>query len=212
MAIIRRINSKAATDETTGFGSKGSMYGGRLLKKDGRPNVRKTSVGILERISWFHYLIQMKPLKFFLLITSSFLLLNLVFALIYLLIGVDNLGGMSASTPFQKFFEAYFFSAQTFTTVGYGRINPTGYLSSLVAAMEAFFGLLFFALATGLFYARFSRPRSFLRFSANGLIAPFREGIAFMCRMATYKDNYLTEAEVKLTLALIVEENGELKN
>lgn len=85
-----------------------------------------------------------------------FLFVNLVFALIYSAIGVEHLGGMEATTPGEKFIEAYFFSAQTFTTVGYGRINPTGYLMSFVAAFEAFSGLLFFALATGLFYARFS--------------------------------------------------------
>jgi len=184
------------------------MYGGRLLKKDGKPNVHKTNIGFFEKLSWFHFLIEMNVLKFLMLICIAFLSVNLLFAILYILVGVDNLNGLTATTPFQKFIEAYFFSAQTFTTVGYGRISPTGYLTSLVAALEAFCGLLFFALATGLFYARFSRPQAFLRFSGNALISPFRDGIAFMCRMATYKDNYLTDAEVKLTLSLVVEENG----
>lgn len=212
MGIVRRINSKAATDETTGFGSKGSMYGGRFMNQQGRPNVRKINIGFFESISWFHTLIEMKTLKFLMCLCAAFLSINLVFACVYILIGVEHLGGLIANTRFEKFFEAYFFSAQTFTTVGYGRINPTGYLMSLVAALEAFTGLLFFALATGLFYARFSRPQAYVRFSPNALISPYKDGVAFMCRMATYKNNYLTDAECKVTLALITEENGDLKN
>jgi inward rectifier potassium channel len=43
-----------------------------------------------------------------------------------------------------------FFSAQTFTTVGYGHISPR-FFSSALSAAEALIGLLSFA-ATGLFF------------------------------------------------------------
>lgn len=212
MAILRRINSKAKSDENTGFGTNSSMYGDRLINRDGRANVRKTGIPYFNRLSWYHTMLEMPRWKFLSLIFISFLFVNLVFAIVYAAIGVEHLGGMDAITPSEKFIEAYFFSAQTFTTVGYGRINPTGYLMSFVAAFEAFSGLLFFALATGLFYARFSRPQAFLRFTEKAIIAPFKNGTAFMFRLAPTKNNHLTDAEVKLTLGMSIEENGKPVN
>lgn len=212
MALLRRINSKATADENTGFGTNSSMYGGRLVNRDGRANVRKTGIGYFARYSWYHTLIEMSRLHFLSLIFLSFLLVNLLFAITYLIIGVEHLNGMDAHTTTEKFIEAYFFSAQTFTTVGYGRINPTGYLTSFVAALEAFTGLLFFALATGLFYARFSRPKSFIQFTDKALIAPYKDGIAFMCRLVPYKNTHLTDAEVKMTMGVSLEENGRPLN
>jgi len=212
MAKNTKINKKIATDETTGFGTNNALYGGRLLNKDGMPNIKKTGIRFFETVSWYHTLIQMPLLKFLTFIFLSFLLFNLFFASIYLLIGIQHLSGMVAITRSEKILEAFFFSAQTFTTVGYGRISPTGYLTSFIASFEAFSGLLFFAIATGLFYARFSRPQSFLRFSQNALIAPYKDGIALMYRMAPYKNNRLTDVEVTLTLAMVENENGKSVN
>jgi inward rectifier potassium channel len=150
--------------------------------------------------------------KFMLVILSFFIGINLFFALIYMAIGVDHLGGLVATTLGEKFGEAFFFSAQTFTTVGYGRINPIGFLASTVAAIEALIGLLSFALATGLLYGRFARPRAYIHFSKNTLIAPFRDGRALMLRMVPYTKNHLTEVEAKVTLAIQVEVDGVRKN
>ncbi len=212
MALLRRINSKATADENTGFGTNSSMYGGRLVNRNGRANIQKTGLNVFSRYSWYHTLIEIPLFKFLAFIFITFLLVNLLFAVVYFLIGVEHLGGMDASTTAQEFIEAYFFSAQTFTTVGYGRINPTGYLTSFLAAFEAFTGLLFFALATGLFYARFSRPEAFLKFSDNALVAPYKDGVALMLRMAPFKNTHLTDAEVKVTMAASVEENGKQVN
>jgi inward rectifier potassium channel len=212
MAKQKRFTIKARTDENTGFGTVSSMYGGRLVNKDGRPNIHRRGISFLQRHSWYHTMLELPRTHFLGFIFLFFLLINLVFALVYFFIGVEYLGGMVANTTTEKFIEAYFFSAQTFTTVGYGRINPTGYLTSFVAAFEAFSGLLFFALATGLFYARFSQPKAFIRFSDKAIMAPFKEGIAFMFRLTPFKNTYLTDAEIKLTLAMSLEENGKTIN
>jgi inward rectifier potassium channel len=212
MSKIIQINNRLATDETTGFGTNNAMYGRRFMNKDGRPNIRLSGIHFLESLSPYHYLIQMSRWKFLTFIFSFFILFNLLFACLYLLLGIEHLSGITAYTPAQKFIEAFFFSAQTFTTVGYGRINPTGYSTSFLASLEAFSGLLFFALATGLFYARFAQPKAYLRFSNNTLIAPFKDGLALMYRMAPYKNNYLTDTEVTLTLAVVVNDNGRLVN
>jgi inward rectifier potassium channel len=154
----------------------------------------------------------MKRGKFLITIFSSYVFANLIFAGIYYLIGIEHLNGINKGSSWKNFSEVFFFSTQTFTTVGYGRISPTGFLTSFVATFEAFIGLLSFAIATGLFYGRFSRPKAFLKFSDNALIAPYKDGTALMFRMAPYKNNNLSEAEVKITLGMQVEEEGKMSN
>ena len=125
---------------------------------------------------------------------------------------MEHLSGMNTDSELKKFGEAFFFSAQTFTTVGYGRISPSGFLTSTIAAFEALIGLLTFALATGLFYGRFSKPTAYLKFSGNAIIAPFKDGTALMLRIAPFKNTTLTDAEAKVTLGMAVEENGKITN
>lgn len=212
MAFLKKINSKAKAVINSGFGTSNSSYGGRFVNKDGMPNIEKKGLNFLERTSWFHTLLQMSITHFFIIILLFYFLINLLFAGIYLAIGVEHLGGMNATTPFEKFGEAYFFSAQTFTTVGYGRINPTGFITSAVAAIEALVGLLSFAIATGLLYGRFSKPQAFLRFSENALLAPYKDGLAIMLRVVPFKNINLTDAEAKLSVVLLLEENGKVAN
>jgi inward rectifier potassium channel len=212
MALLRKINTRAKAEINTGFGINTSDYGGRFVNKNGRPNIEKRGSSYFDRLSWYHTLIQMPRLKFLLLLLGFYVLMNLVFAGIYYTIGIDKLEGIRADTSLGEFGEAYFFSAQTFTTVGYGRISPHGFAASAVSALEALVGLLSFAIATGLFYGRFSKPKAFLRFSENAVIAPFRDGIALMMRVAPYKNNNLFEAEAKVTAGIMIEENGKASN
>jgi inward rectifier potassium channel len=212
MALLRKINTQAKTEINTGFGANTSDYGGRFLNKNGKPNIEKRGISFFERINWYHTLLQLPRWKFLLLLLTFYGILNLLFAIMYYAIGIENLEGISAANKLEAFGEAYFFSAQTFTTVGYGRISPHGFAASSIAAVEALVGLLSFAIATGLFYGRFSKPTAFLRFSENAIIAPFKDGIALMMRVAPYKNNNLSEVEAKLTAGLMMEENGKLVN
>jgi inward rectifier potassium channel len=98
--------------------------------------------------------------------------------------------------------DCFFFSTQTFTTVGYGAIAPKGIMTSAVASFEAFLGLVFFAIATGLMYTRFSKPKATLVYSKNALIAPYLEGEALMFRTANERSNVLMQMEAKLILSM----------
>lgn len=212
MSFFKKINPKATSTSTTGFGDNAGNYGGRFLNKNGESNTHKTGLGLLERYSWFHSMLKMKRTHFFLVVLSYYIIANFFFATIYYLIGVEHLSGMETTTHGDKFAEAFFFSAQTFTTVGYGRISPTGILTSAIASFEALIGLLTFAVATGLMYGRFSKPTAFIRFSNNALIAPFKNGTALMIRLSPFKNTILSDAEAKLTVGLVVEENGKTIN
>ena len=212
MALLRKINTKAKTEINTGFGANAADYGGRFVNKNGQPNIEKQGVNFFERISWFHSMLAIPRWKFFFLIFAFYILVNVVFACIYYFIGVKHLSGMNTGTELEKFGEAFFFSAQTFTTVGYGRISPSGFITSAIAAFEALIGLLSFALATGLLYGRFSKPIAHIKFSVNAIIAPYKEITALMLRIAPFKNISLTDAEAKLTLGMIVAENDKKVN
>ncbi len=194
----------------TGFSASSSSEGARIMNADGSPNIRKTGLSFLDRLSIYHTLLRMPRTRFFLLIFGWYTLLNLVFAGIYYSIGVENLAGkQDGLSVFDQFTESFFFSSQTLTTVGYGHMAPHGLPTNIVASVESFLGILMFALVTGLFYGRFSRPRAYLLFSEKMLITPFRGGRALMIRVASYKNNHITELEGLLTAAVHVVENGQ---
>ena len=203
-----KLNSKVKLDRTTGFGSETSTQGGRFVNSNGHPNVVLQGATFLDTVSWYHTLLSISRVKFLSLVFTFYFLINLLFAVLYYFIGVDHLRGITATTELDKFGQAFFFSIQTYTTVGYGHINPNGFLTSFVAAIEALFGLLSFAIATGLFYGRFSKPKAYIAFSKNALIVPFKDGKALMFRVCPYKNTDLTDVEAKITLAYQQEENG----
>lgn len=194
---------KQENTQNSGFGSRAS---GRFINKDGLPNVRRRGVNVLNSLSWYHTMLNLSSFRFITYLVVMYILINLVFAFIYYLIGVEHLTGIDKSDPMNEFIDVFFFSSQTFTTVGYGRIAPVGFLASLIATFEAFLGLLTFAIATGLFYGRFSRPRAYLKFSDVAVIAPFQDASALMFRLAPYKNNALTDADVTLSTAIEINE------
>lgn len=208
MNRITKFNRKAKSEINTGFGTNASSYGGRFITKNGSANVEKIGIGFFEGISWYHVMLKIPRWKFFFIVLLFYFSVNLFFAIIYTLVGTEHLNGIVATTTLGRFGQAFFFSVQTFTTVGYGHISPSGFLISFVAAVEALLGLLSFAIATGLFYGRFSKPKAHVKFSKNAVIAPYKDGKALMLRLVPHKNTNLTDAEVKVTLGLHIEENG----
>jgi inward rectifier potassium channel len=210
MAFNKKINPGLKTNNDTGFGNNPNSYGGRFINKDGTFNLRKEGVPLLKRIGVYQRMISLPRWKFITVILIFYFAINLLFTLVYLLIGVDQLQGMLSKEPWARFKEVFYFSTQTFTTVGYGRINPVGDAANLISSLEALTGFLSFAIATGLIYGRFAKPKSYLQFSNMALISPYKGKTALMFRFATYKDKHtLTNVEIKVNVALRVEENGK---
>ncbi len=194
----------------TGFGANSSVEGSRLTNKDGSTNLRKTGLPFWERISVYHTLLRMKSTRFLFFILLLYTSVNILFAIVYYFIGVQNLVGMDGiHAPMHEFMEAFFFSSQTLTTVGYGHIAPSGMATNIAASIESLVGILIFALVTGLIYGRFARPRAYIIFSPNILVSPFKDTRALMFRIATYKNNHLTDVEAVVTVALHLKENGK---
>ncbi|MDA6069350.1 ion channel [Flavobacterium sp. AC] len=213
MALLKKINHKAQTDKNSGFSANANSYGGRFVNKDGTPNIEKRGMHLFRRISWYHTMIDMPNWKFMSILFAFYIAMNFIFAVVYYAIGIEHLDGIEQSqSVLTQFGQAYFFSAQTFTTVGYGHISPTGFLTSALSAAEALIGLLSFAIATGLFFGRFSKPVAYLKFADNALISPYGENKGLMIRLVPFKNTNFTDATAKITLGLSLEENGVQTN
>jgi inward rectifier potassium channel len=206
--MIRRISKTRSEYKDLGFGNKVNSQGGRFLNQDGSFNVHKRGLPFYIRFSFYHELINMSWGKFIWVIIGFYLVTNLVFACIYTAIW-DSLTGMVYHSELERFTEAFFFSTQTFTTVGYGRVNPLGLAGNAIASLESLFGILSVALATGLLYGRFSRPMPQILYSRNGLISPYQGGAALMFRLANARKSQIIEAEIEVTVSLIeMDESG----
>ncbi|HEY4335811.1 MAG TPA: ion channel [Puia sp.] len=205
----RKIDPLLKTNNDTGFGTSAANYGGRFINRDGTFNVRREGVPFLSRFSIYHRMLSMSRWKFIALLVVSYFFINLIYSSVYLMVGLEGLQGVTATTMWQRWKEAFFFSAETFTTVGYGRVNPVGDGANLVAAVEAMSGWLSFALATGLIFGRFSRPKSYLLFSDVALVSPFKGNTALMFRFAPYKDNHtLTDVQIRVNMGLKMMKDG----
>lgn len=200
MISPKKVNTTFKANPDSGFGVQANQIGGRFVNKDGSFNMRKEGLPLLERISFFSNLLELSWTQFFTFILLFYLLANVVFTLLYLLAGFNDLQGLISVTTWGKIKEVFFFSTETFTTVGYGRVNPIGDGAHVISSLESMTGFLSFALVTGLLYGRFSRPRAYIAFSENALISPYKNGIGLMFRMVPYKVYHdLTDARITVS-------------
>lgn len=191
----REKTEDAQLAEDIGFGKK-FLGKSRLVNPDGSFNLeRKDS----SKRSLYEKLINSSWASFFIQTFIFFGLINLAFATIYFINGVENLS-VSEVNPFQDFLNCFYFSIQTFTSVGYGYLNPRNNVANLTASFNAFVGLLGFALATGLLFARFSKPKVNIKFSDNFLTAPLNEFNSLQMRMVNTGNNTLINMEASLTM------------
>ncbi len=126
----------------------------------------------------------------------GFLALNLAFAALY----VADRGGVAELAP-GDFISAFFFSVETFGTIGYGHWYPQSVTANVLMTIETFVGLVYVAVTTGLVFARVSRPVSRVNFSAVAVIHDFEGVPTLMFRAANRRANNILEAEVMVSLA-----------
>jgi inward rectifier potassium channel len=207
--MAKKLIDKLNEYTGSGFGTKTDHQPERLLNQDGSLNVKKTGLSFFDHFSVFHFFVTTNWVTFNLLVITSYLLVNILFGTIYWAIGIEEIG-IAYQTPLEDFLESVYFSAQTFSTVGYGRANPGGHLANFVAFFEMLVGMMYLALAAGLLFARFSRPVAKIIFSRKALISPYRGGKGFMLRLSNAKTNLLLEVEVKVLLVLNMVEKGSL--
>lgn len=198
MAIF---NNKKAQERELGFGNKNYKNSVRFINKDGSINVKRTGLGWMKNLDVYHWFINIPFSRLLLVILAGYLVANLIFACIYYAIGTEHFGGLETQDNAHMFMSLFFFSAQTLTTVGYGHVYPIGYAASSVSAIESLLGLLGFALATGLLYGRFSRPKADILYSKNMLVAPYQGINGLMFRISNKMQYELIEVEASVNIS-----------
>jgi inward rectifier potassium channel len=208
MSKYKKANPFSRQNHDTGFATSNTELGGRFINKDGSYNLVKEGLPLWQRVSRFHDMLNLPQWRFITIILFYFFFINLIFTGVYFLIGVAQFQGLDTDTHWHTFRELFYFSMQTYTTVGYGRINPVGDAASMISSLEALTGLLSLAIATGLIYGRFSKPRSYLTFSDHALVSPYKDKTAIMFRFAAYKDKHsLSDLEIRVNMGMKVLEN-----
>ena len=206
---IRPESSGAVNDQTNrdlGFGRVLSQREvSRLLNRDGTFNVSRRKAGWIGRILSYHGLLTVPWSLFFGVLAAGYVLLNLAFAFAFWLCGPEALYGNPVAS---QFWRAFFFSVDTFATIGYGNIAPIGYAANLLVTLEAIVGLLSFALATGLVFARFARPTAHILYSQHAIIAPYQDIRAFEFRVVNGRENELIDLSASVVLSRFEESQG----
>jgi len=187
-----------------GFGSVvGRDNRQRLLNRDGSFNVVRAGLGVAGSLAPYHRLLTMSWWRFFGVVSLAYLALNFVFALLYVACGRNALIGAGASMLGGRLGQAFFFSVQTFATIGYGQIAPNGLAANIVVTVEALVGLMYQALATGLLFARFARPTASIVFSDHAVVAPYGDGRALMFRIANRRRNEIIQLDAQVLFSAL---------
>jgi inward rectifier potassium channel len=189
---------RSELDRDLGFGSVVSARRNiRLLNRDGSFNVRVVHGSTWERFISYHKLMTISWTKFYLLVAANYLVLNALFASLYVACGPGSLAGQGPGTTYQR---AFFFSVETLATIGYGNVYPGTIAASWLMTIEAMVGLLLLAIGTGLVFARFSRPTADILYSRWAVIGPYKEGVdGFKFRIVNRKQSQLVNVDAVVT-------------
>lgn len=165
------------------------------------PSIRATGTRWRPVDDLYHFVLTRSWTQFGLFAAGLYVLVNVLFALAYWLVP-GTVHGV------ERFEDAFFFSVQTFSTVGYGTLYPASRLGNVLMTVESMVGLFSAALITGVTFARFSRPTARVRFSAK-IAAATRDGIPHLVfRVANERHNSIVEAKLRVLL-LVMERTKE---
>lgn len=150
------------------------------------------------RYDWrdpYHALLAIGWGPFLLGVLAYYLALNALFGTLYAV----RPGSVANLTP-GHWGDAFFFSVETFGSVGYGVMAPQTPYGHLVATAEIFLGLLSSAVLTGLIFVRFARPRANMEFSRQITIAPHDGVPTLSLQVCNRRTGTIYNAEACLTL------------
>ncbi len=190
-----------------GFGQSYAEGNKRLVNKDGSFNI----IRINTIRSIYVDLVQMTWKKFFLFVCGFYAGVNVFFGSLYFLLGPGKIHIKADHSLIYQYLECISFSVQTLATVGYGVLHPDSFWSNFLTSMEALFGILIFAIMTGLCYTRFSRPVPGYKFSEKAIIAPYQNINSLQVRLANQRRTNIVEVEATLIFSMDADDNGNNK-
>lgn len=206
------FHSNAPRTDDPGIGSSFERPLDRLVGRDGHFKVSRIG-GVTGFREGFVTLATMPVARLVATILSAYLVLNILFASVYMLIGIEQLGNADLGSTGSRWLSAFGMSVQTLTTVGYGSVYPTTAATWTVVAVEGVFGILGFSLISAVIYARFARPKTMLVYAERALIAPFKDGWSLQMRLANQRSTLLMDLEARAILVMAdVDDQGERLN
>ena len=162
----------------------------------GSANIVRVGLSTRRFSDLYHRLLTMSWLRLIAVMSGSYMLLNMAFALLYWIDphGLENASG--------SYIDAFFFSVQTMATImATARSVPHSVFANVMVTVEAFLGLMSLAMVTGLLFAKFSKPTARVLFSSVAVVS-VRDGVeSLMLRMANERGNQIVEAQLRLVLA-----------
>ncbi len=172
-----------------------SKSGRSISVRAGRLEFVKINAAKFNLRDTYHLILTLTWPQFAALVLAVYVLINLVFAVLYLL------GGRCiAELPPGSFSDAFFFSVETLATVGYGHMYPDTLYGHWVTTVEIVIGMFGMAVITGLIFIRFSRPTARILFSKCAVISPFNGVPTLMLRVANQRHIPMAEAEFRVIL------------
>ena len=165
-------------------------------------DLRVRAVGLPRRFSLdiYHRLMSLSWTWLGVLFVGLFLGFNLGFAALYRLDQAGLAASSDAALQMPLFWRDFFFSVHTVATIGYGNVYPISLWTNIVVVVEITLGLIYFALSTGIAFARFSRPTARFVFSQRALIRDVDGVPTLMLRTANQRHNVVYSAQARLTL------------
>ncbi|WP_460205457.1 ion channel [Scytonema sp. NUACC21] len=168
----------------------------RMVNRHGGFNVVRKGISHKHWHDPYHLLLTLPWYYTLALISLGYITANALFALAYMLAG----DGIANARP-GNFFDAFFFSVQTMASIGYGAMYPKTAYANVLVTIESVLGLIGLAMGSGLMFARFSLPKARVMFSHVAVITPHNGVPTFMFRVANERQNWILEAQVRVTLA-----------
>jgi inward rectifier potassium channel len=161
--------------------------------RSGQTEFLKLNTSGWEGRDLYQWLLSLRWPSFAAFVAAVYVLLNLLFATLYLL-RANCIAGMRPGS----FSEAFFFSVQTLATVGYGHMYPQTLYGHVITTVEIMSGVFLLAVMTGLIFVRFSRPTARIVFSKSVVIAPFNGRPTLMLRVGNLRQESMVEVEFRL--------------
>lgn len=171
--------------------------------RDGKLNYTIKGVNSLFHTDAYYYLMAAPWSRLFFWALMAFFAINILFALLYLAAGNTISDARSGSLS-----DAFFFSVQTFSTIGYGTMSPQGLFTNILVTIESFIGMISVALGTGLIFAKFSRPSARVAFS-DKMVVHNRNGVPMLSfRLANERQSEIINTKLFVN-ALMTDETEE---
>lgn len=168
-----------------------------LINPDGSLRIEKKGLKFSFWHDFYYFLISASWFYLLGIISALFLISNMMFACGYWLSG----NGISNAQP-GSFGDAFFFSVQTMSTIGYGTMSPQNMSTHILVVSESIYGFLFLALITGVIFSKFSRVNARVLFSQNMLTQTHNGQRVLTFRAANQRSSNIVEAQIRVSLAL----------